>query len=177
MHHQLYAQLSKRSFGKMQIDYLGHIVLNKGVEIDSSKVAAIVQWHVPQSLKHIRAFLGLSGYYRKFIKQYATLVKPLTDLLKKDSFCWLDATQHAFNTLKQAMISAPILALPNFDSLFILETNASGVAIGAVLSLDKHPIAYFSRKMSQRMQHQAAYVCELFATAEYVNKFRHYLLG
>ncbi|XP_039140565.1 uncharacterized protein LOC120277791 [Dioscorea cayenensis subsp. rotundata] len=130
MHHQLFAKLSKCSFGRFQMEYLGHIVSNKGVEMDPSKIAAIVQWPIPQTLKQVRAFLGLSGYYRKFIKQYASLAKPLTDLLKKDSFCWSETTQQAFNILKQDMISAPILALPVSPNLLYLELMLRGWLLG-----------------------------------------------
>jgi hypothetical protein len=175
--HKLFAKLSKCCFGLSKVDYLGHLVSGHGVEMDSSKVQAVMAWPVPTSLKQLRGFLGLTGYYRRFIKGYASLAAPLTDLLKKDNFLWDDSTDVAFMALKQAMTQAPVLQLPDFTKPFILETDASGFGIGAVLSQGKHPIAYFSKKLSARMQKQSAYVRELYAISEAIAKFRHYLIG
>ena len=175
--HSLFAKLSKCSFGQSQIDYLGHVVSREGVRVDDSKVAAIQQWPPPSSVKQLRGFLGLASYYRKFIKGFAMLAAPLTDLLKKDTFLWTEQAHQAFLTLKTALTQAPILALPNFKQPFILEIDASGAGIGAVLSQNSHPIAYFSKKLSNKMQKQSAYAREMHAITEAVAKFRHYLLG
>ena len=174
---KLYAKFSKCSFGQQQVDYLGHTVSATGIAMDESKIKAVMAWPVPKNLKQLRGFLGLTGYYRRFIKHYATLAGPLTELLKKDSFHWSEATKKAFNTLKTALTQGPVLALPNFSIPFHLEIDASGMGIGAVLTQGKHPIAYFSKKMSPAMQRQSAYVRELYALTEAVAKFRHYLLG
>ena len=102
---------------------------------------------------------------------------PLTDLLKKDAFQWSQRAYDAFVTLKSALTKAHVLALSNFDKPFVLETNASGIGIGAVLGQDNHPIAYFSKTISIRMQKQSAYAREMYAITKAVRKFRHYLLG
>ncbi|XP_074327433.1 uncharacterized protein LOC141665350 [Apium graveolens] len=122
---QLYAKESKCSFAVYKIEYLGHFISVEGITTDSRKVQAVANWPVPKSLKQLRSFLGLSGYYRKFVKSYAILCKPLTDLLKKGAFSWNDQVQHAFEVVKQALMTAPVLALPNFSKIFIIETDAS----------------------------------------------------
>nr|KYP73577.1 Retrovirus-related Pol polyprotein from transposon 297 family [Cajanus cajan] len=132
--HQLHAKLSKCAFGTQQIAYLGHMVSSSGAHMDPDKVQSVLQWPTPTTLKQLRGFLGLTSYYRRFIKGYASLASPLHDLLKKDAFLWSDTTQVAFDNLKRAMTQAPVLVLPNFSIPFELETDASGVGIGAILN-------------------------------------------
>lgn len=144
--------------------------------MDTSKVQAILDWPTPENVKQLRGFLGLSGHYRKFIQNYASLARPLTDLLKKENFQWNSEVSNAFVQLKTVVTSAPILILPDFTQPFTLETDTSGSGIGAVLSQNRHPIAYFSKKMTPKMSAQSAYIRELFALTEAVSKFRHYLL-
>lgn len=145
--------------------------------MDLSKLKAIKNWPEPTNLKQLQGFLGLTGYYRRFIRSYANIAAPLTDLLKKDSFKWNTFAASAFLKLKEVMTSAPVLAIPNFQLPFTLETDASGIGIGAVLSQNNHLIGYFSKKLSPRMQKQSAYTREFFAITEAMAKFRHYLLG
>ncbi|GAU37387.1 hypothetical protein TSUD_22610 [Trifolium subterraneum] len=145
----LFIKLSKCSFGVMEIEYLGHMVTGQ----------------------------GLTGYYKRFIKSYAKIASPLTDLLKKEAYEWNDQADFAFQQLKSAVTTAPVLALPNFHQPFILETNASGVGIGAVLHQEGHLIAHFSKKLVPRNQKKSAYFREMLAIAEAIAKFRHYLLG
>ena len=117
-----------------KIDYLGHTLSASGVAMDNTKLEAVKEWPKPENLKQLTGFLGLTGYYRRFIKGYASLASPLTDLLKKDSFRWDAIADIAFQKLKDAMTTAPVLAIPNFQEPFILETDASCSRIGAVLS-------------------------------------------
>ena len=116
--------------------------------MDSRKVSCIQDWAVPKNLKELRGFLGLTGYYCRFIKGYGVIAKPLTDLLKKGNTEWSPKAQQAFDNLKQVMIYAPVLALPNFNILFVVESDASNEGIGAVLSQGGRPIAYFSKGLS-----------------------------
>ncbi|KAF7838882.1 Ty3/gypsy retrotransposon protein [Senna tora] len=145
-----------------RIEYLGHFVSAKGVEMDPAKIQAIIEWPLPTTIKQLRGFLGLSGYYRRFIHRYSAIAAPLTSLLKKTDFHWSDEATIAFNALKTAVTSAPVLVLLDFSKPFTIETDASGLGIGA---------------MSNRMQQRSAYVREMFAITEAVAKFRHYLIG
>ncbi|XP_073152641.1 uncharacterized protein [Henckelia pumila] len=131
--HSFYANRSKCSFGTTSINYLGHIVSATGVEPDPSKIEAITSWPLPTTLKALRGFLGLTGFYRKFVQSYAHIATPLTDLLKKDKYFWSPEVQSAFETLKSALTQTPILALPNFSVPFQIQTDASGTGLGAVL--------------------------------------------
>lgn len=175
--HSLYAKLSKCCFGFTVVDYLGHTISHQGVQIDRSKIQAVLNWPTPTNLKQLRGFLGLSGYYRRFVCHNATIAGPLTELLKKDAFTWTLQATTAFEDLKHAITVAPVLALPDFHKPFILEIDVSGTGIGAILSQDKHPIAYFSKKLNPIMQRKSAYVRELYAVTKAMAKFRHYILG
>ena len=115
--HQLYAKLSKCSFGLPKVDYLGHTVSGQGVSMDKDKVQAVLDWPTPINIKQLRGFLGLTGYYRKFIKSYVVISAPLTDLLKKDKFMWGVDADEAFNKLKNVITQAPVLAYHTFRSL------------------------------------------------------------
>ena len=132
--HALFAKLSKCAFSQTQIDYLGHIITGTGFEMDPSKVSVMKVWPQPKSITEIRGFLGLTGYYRRFIMHYATIAGPLTGLLRKDFCTWNKAAELAFVTLKLAMTHAPVLALLDFSQPFTVDTDASNIAIGVVLS-------------------------------------------
>ncbi|MCI25664.1 hypothetical protein A2U01_0046855 [Trifolium medium] len=138
--------------------------------MDANKVKDVLAWPKPTNVKQLRGFLGLTGYYRRFIKSYAQIASPLTELLKKDGFHWNDDAEAAFHKLKQAITTAPVLGLPDFSEPFILETDASGTGVGAVLGQRGHPIAYFSKKLSLRRQKQSAYIRELLAITEALAK-------
>nr|KYP47280.1 Retrovirus-related Pol polyprotein from transposon 17.6 [Cajanus cajan] len=125
--HKFYAKLSKCLFCKHSIEYLGHIVFSIDVHADPKKIEAMVQWPPPKNIKQLRDFLGLTRYYR------ALIASPLTDLLRKDAFEWSAVADSAFAALKQAMVEAPVLQLPDFSQEFIVETDASNDGVGAVL--------------------------------------------
>ncbi|WVZ02845.1 hypothetical protein V8G54_023651 [Vigna mungo] len=174
---QFFLKGSKCLLAQQQLEYLGHIVSAQGVAADPSKIQAMVQWPSPMSLKALHGFLGLTGFYRRFIKGYASIAAPLTTLLKKDGFNWCPAAQSAFDQLKKAMTKAPVLALPNFTLPFQLETDASGSAMGVVLMQQDHPIAFFSKPFYPRLLHSSTYVRELHAITSAMKKWRQYLLG
>ncbi|KAK2380216.1 hypothetical protein QL285_035697 [Trifolium repens] len=174
---KLFAKLAKCEFAVPRISYLGHIISSAGVEADPEKLLAIQAWPAPTSVSALRGFLGLTGFYRRFVQNYATIAGPLTDLLKHHAFSWTTAAMNAFQALKTAMTTLPVLGIPDFSVVFDVTTDASGVAIGAVLSQQAHPIAFFSQKLCPRMSVASAYEREMFAITAAVKKWRHYLLG
>lgn len=159
------------------VHYLGHVISANGVAPDPEKVEAITDWPVPRTITALRGFLGLTGFYRRFVRSYATLASPLTDLLRGTKFQWSLEADQAFTNLKLHMTTMPVLHLPDFSKIFVVETDASQVAIGAVLSQDGHPLAFFSKKMNPKMQAASVYVREMYAVTEAVKKWRQYLIG
>ena len=153
--HQLFVKRSKCAFGVSSIAYLGHVISDTGVAMDPAKVQAVADWPQPRSARAVRGFLGLAGYYRKFVHDYGAIAAPLTALLKKEGFSWTEDAATAFTALKTAVTSAPVLALPDFTRPFVVEYDASTHGFGAVLLQDKHPIAFFSRPVAPRHRSRA----------------------
>lgn len=121
---------------------MGHITFGEGVKTDPNKVKSMVEWPIPKNLKALRGFLGLTWYYRRFVKRYGVITRPLTQLLKKDNFKWRSKAEEAFEKLKKLM-KAPMLAIPDFTQPYILETYSCGNEIGVVLMQRGQPIFFF----------------------------------
>lgn len=174
--HQFFLERNKCSFGEPTMSYLKHAISTAGVAMDD-KVQAVMGSSTPSTTRALRGFLGLAGYYRKFIKAYDTITAPLTTLLKKDDFVWSPATQTAFDALKTALTIAPILQLLNFSVRFIVECVASGMGLGAVLHQGSSVIAFFSRPFTARHHSLAAYKRELIGLVQAVRHWPPYLWG
>ena len=175
--HQLFLKRTKCAFGATKVGYLGHVISEAGVAMDPAKVQAIRDWPTPRSARAVRGFLGLTGYYRKFVHHYGTVAAPLTALLKKDGFSWSAGAAEAFVALKDAVTSAPVLTMPDFSKPFVVECDASSHGFGAVMVQGGHPIAFFSRAVAPRHQALAAYERELIGLVLAVRHWRPYLWG
>lgn len=178
--HSLFINSKKCVFGTSQVEYLGHVVSSDGVRMDPGKVSAVISWPTPSSLRGLRGFLGLTGYYRRFIKDYGKIASPLTSLLKKgdgSSWRWPAEAESAFQELKTALTSAPVLRMPDFSQPFVIECDAAGRGLGAVLMQERQPIAYFSKQLTGRLLTKSAYEKELMALVLAVHHWRPYLLG
>lgn len=178
----LYVQLSKCNFAVREVEYLGHIVSNEGIKPDHKKIDAIANYPKPQNIRDVRSFLGLVGYYRRFIKDFAQKAKPLTELIKKDKpFKWEEAQEEAYKFFTTALCTEPVLKYPDFSKPFVLSTDASNTAIGAVLSQvhhgQEHPIAYASRQLNKAESNYSTTEKELLALIWATKYFRCYLYG
>lgn len=174
---QLKIKESKCQFASQKIGYLGHVISQEGVQVDTTKTEAIEQWPIPTNLKELRGFLGLTGYYRRFIKDYGSVAGPMTDLLKKNAFQWNDKAQEAFEKLKKKLTNPLVLVMPNFSATFVLECDASGEGIGAVLMQEGRPIAYLSQKLKGRVKDFSTYEKEMLAVLLAIKKWNQYLWG
>jgi hypothetical protein len=175
--HKLALKRPKCSFGEESVAYLGHIISEASVAMDPAKVTAMETWSRLRTLRTLRGFLGLTGYYRKFIAGYGTVAGPLTALLKREAFRWLEEANEAFQQLKQALMTTPLLQMPDFSKRFVVDCDASGAGFGAVLHQGDGAIAFFSRAVAPHHQKLPAYERELIGLVKAVRNWRPYLWG
>ncbi|HJS83264.1 MAG TPA: reverse transcriptase domain-containing protein, partial [Nitrososphaera sp.] len=180
--HRLFGKFSKCSFFQSEIEFLGHVVSSNGVYMEKKKMQDIQEWPSPKSVQEVRSFLGLAGFYRKFIKNFSKISSSLTELLKKDArFSWTEQHQRTFDELKLAVSTAPVLIIPDPKLPFVVGTDASGYAIGATLSQDQgkglQPVAFLSKKMLPAERNYPVHEQELLAVICALREWRHYLHG
>ncbi|GJS25935.1 putative nucleotidyltransferase, ribonuclease H [Tanacetum coccineum] len=175
---QLYAKFSKYDFWLESVQFLGHAINNKGVHVDPAKVEGIRNWSAPTTPKEVRQFLGLAGYYRRFIEGFSLISKPLTKLTEKNKkYEWGTEEDEAFQTLKQKLCSVPILALPEGTENFVVYCDASHKGYGAVLMQREKVIAYASRQLKKHEENYTTHDLELGAVVFALRLWRHYLYG
>lgn len=172
-------QLEKCEFLRKEVQFLGHVITPHGIKPNPTKIISIQNYPLPKTTREIKSFLGLTGYYRRFIKDFARIVQPFTKCLRKNSK--IDITDplyiEAFAKCKDLLTNAPILIYPDFEKTFHLTTDASGTAIGAVLSQNSKPIAFYSRSLNTAERNYSTIERELLAIVESTKHFRPYLYG
>jgi hypothetical protein len=161
----LYVKLEKCKFEVTKVDFLGHRITQEGLKMDDHKVKAIVDWQPPKSVSALRSFFGLASYYRKFIKNFAKIAAPLTNLLKKSAvtYEWEEVCDEAFETLKGILVKALVLKLPDFDKDFEIHSDAFDFAIRGVLVQEGRPVAFESKKLSETKRRWPTHEKEMWA--------------
>ena len=173
---RLFGNLGKCTFCTDRVSFLGYVVTPQGIEVDKAKIEAIESWPQPKTVTQVRSFLGLAGFYRRFVRDFSTIAAPLNELTKKDvPFVWGTAQEEAFTVLKDKLTHAPLLQLPDFNKTFELECDASGIGLGGVLLQDGKPVAYFSEKLSGPSLNYSTYDKELYALVRTLETWQHYL--
>jgi hypothetical protein len=143
--HKLYAKLSKCEFWLKQLAFLVHVISKGGISVDPSKVQDVLSWKAPTSVSDIQSFLGLAGYYRRFIEGFSKISKPMTELLEKDKqFKWTPTYESSFQELKKRLTTAPVLVMPDMKKPFSIYCDASDQGLGCVLMQDGRVVAYAS---------------------------------
>ncbi|GJZ04244.1 putative reverse transcriptase domain-containing protein [Tanacetum coccineum] len=175
---KLYAKFSKCEFWLQEVHFLGHVVNQNGIHVDPSKIEAVKNWKTPTTPSEIRSFLGLAGYYRRFIANFSKIAKPLTSLTQKNQkYVWGVEQEEAFQTLKNNLCDAPILTLPDGVEDFVVYCDASNQGLGCVLMQRGKVIAYASRQLKIHEKNYTTHDLELGAVVFALKTWRHYLYG
>jgi hypothetical protein len=176
--HKLYAKFSKCEFWLKSVKFLGHTISQDGISVDLSIVQEVMDWKPPKSVHQIRSFLGLAGYYRRFISDFSRIAKPMTELLKKGvKFVWSEVCEKAFHTLRQHLTSALVLVQPDNSKPFEVFCDASGTGLGCVLMQEGRVIAYASRALRPHEINYPTHDLELAVVVHTLKIWRHYLMG
>jgi len=174
---KLYAKFEKCEFGVAEVDFLEHRITQEGLKMDDHKVKAILDWEPPRTISGLRSFLGLASYYRKFIKNFAKIATPLTNLFKKSSktYEWNEACNEAFETLKGILVKALVLKLPDFDKDFEIHSNASNFVIEGILVQDGRLVTFESKKLSEMERRWPTHEKEMCAIIHCLKTWGHYI--
>jgi hypothetical protein len=176
--HKLYAKFSKCEFLLDSVKFLEHTISKEGIFVDPSKVQEVMDWKPPKSVHQIRSFLGLAGYYHRFILDFSRIAKHMTELLKKGvKFVWSEACEKAFHTLRQHLTSAQVLVQPDNSKPFEVFCDASGTGLGRVLMQEGRVIAYAPRALQPHEINYPTHDLELAAVVHALKIWRHYLMG
>ena len=174
----LYGKFSKCDFWLEEVAFLGHVITAEGVAVDPTKIEAVVNWRQPSNVSEIRSFLGLAEYYRRFIENFSTIAKPLTNLLKNDTkFVWDKKCEKSFQLLKEKLTTTPVLTLPDIHKDFVVYCGASKNGLGCVLMQEGKVVAYASRQLKVHEQNYPTHDLELVAVVHALKIWRHYLIG
>jgi len=176
--HKLYGKLSKCEFWLDEVQFLGHVISAQGISVDPAKIEMVLKWERPQTMTEVRSFLGLVGYYRRFVEGFSKMVSPLTQLTRKDQpFSWTDECEVCFEDMKRRLTTAPILAIPDTAKRFEMYCDASYQGLGCVLMQEKRPVAYASRQLKVHEKNYPMHDLELAAVVFAPKTWRHYLYG
>ncbi|XP_058774547.1 uncharacterized mitochondrial protein AtMg00860-like [Vicia villosa] len=175
---ELYAKLSKCEFWLSKVSFLRHVISGDGIVVDPSKVDAVLQWEAPKLVSEIRSFLGLAGYYQRFIEGFSKLALPLTQLTcKGKAFVWDIQCEESFTELKKRLTMAPILILPNPEESFVVYCDASKLGLGGGLMQNDKVVAYASRQLRIHGRNYPTHDLELSTVVFVLKIWRHYLYG
>src|SRR5262249_49054378 len=174
--HQLYAKYSKCEFWLESIAFLGHVISRDGIQVDPRKIEAIINWQRPTTVTEIQSFLGLAGYYHRFIQDFSRLAAPLTRLTQKNvRFQWTEDCEQSFQRLKECLTSAPVLALPFGTGGYTVYCDTSRIGLGCFLMQHGRVIAYGSRQLKNHEKNYPTHDLELAAVSFVLKMLRHYL--
>jgi hypothetical protein len=170
----LYAKLNKCEFWLKEVSFLGHIISEGAISIDPSKVKDVLSWNTSQNVSDIRSFLGLAGYYRRFIEGFAKITKPMTELLAKGkTFEWTPRREDSFQELKKILTTTPILTMPDMEKPFSIYYDESGQGLRCVLMQDDHVVEYASRQLRKHEEKYLTHDLELVAVVHALKIWRH----
>ena len=175
---QLYAKLSKCEFWLNEVSFLGHIVSKEGIRVDPKKIEVVVEWKPPRNVTEVRSFLGLAGYYRRFVKGFSMIATPMTRLLQKNvRFEWGEECRRSFDKLKAFLIEAPVLTQPTCGKEYVIFSDASLNGLGCVLMQEGKVVAYASKQLKPHEKNYPTHDLELAAIVFALKIWRHYLYG